>query len=189
VRKVPAGGKARAMDRRSLRTRERLSWSLVDTIIEKGFEQARVQDVAARAKVGRSTFYAHFEDKDDAFLQHFIGFMQRFGQGLAWENGACRLPVRGLFEHLAEFRPLYDEMVKARRWDHTLKVGRTVLAEAFAGRLEQQRVSTGVPLPLVAEHIAGTLTLLMDWWLAHRQPHPPQAMDDYFHRLLARRTW
>lgn len=187
VRKVPAGGKAKAMDRRSRRTRERLSWSLVDTVIEKGFDQARVQDIAARAKVGRSTFYAHFEDKDDAFLQHFIGFMRGVGQSLAWEAGVLRLPVRGLFEHFAQFRPLYEEMVKAHRWDPTLKVGRMVLAETFARRLEEERVASDVPLPLLAEHIAGTLTRLIDWWLAHRQPHSAEAMDGFFHRLLPRK--
>lgn len=184
MRKVPVRSPAKPMDRRSRRTRERLSWSLVDAVIEKGFDKASVQDIAERAHVGRSTFYAHFEDKDDAFLQHFMGFMESIGQQLTWKEGAPRLPLRGLFEHLGQMRPLYEEMVKAHRWDPTLKVGKAVLAQTFARRLEEDGAASEVPLPLLAEHIAGTLTNLISWWLAHHQPCSPREMEDYFHRLL-----
>src|SRR4029079_1728498 len=61
------GGGAKA-DRRVARTRRALKEALTDLILEGGYESGTVQDVIARADVGRSTFYAHFLDKDDLLM-------------------------------------------------------------------------------------------------------------------------
>lgn len=57
---------ARATDRRILRTRQLLQGALLSLIREKGFEALSVQDIIDRANVGRATFYAHFDNKEDA---------------------------------------------------------------------------------------------------------------------------
>ena len=58
-------------DRRVQRTHHLLNHALLSLIQEKGFEALTVQDIIDRANVGRSTFYAHFADKEDLFLQGF----------------------------------------------------------------------------------------------------------------------
>ena len=45
----------------------------------RGLENARVEDVARRARVSKGAFYLHFRTKDDAFreiLQRFLGAME-----------------------------------------------------------------------------------------------------------------
>ena len=58
----------RRPDRRVGKTRKALKEALTDLILEKGYESVTVQDVIDRADVGRSTFYAHFVDKDDLLM-------------------------------------------------------------------------------------------------------------------------
>ena len=53
-----------AADRRSARTREALLHVFLDLLFERGYEALSVRDIAARANVGRSTFYEHFAGKD-----------------------------------------------------------------------------------------------------------------------------
>ena len=55
-------------DRRVGKTRKALKEALTDLILEKGYEGVTVQDVIDRADVGRSTFYAHFVDKDGLLM-------------------------------------------------------------------------------------------------------------------------
>jgi len=43
----------------------------VSLILERGWDEVSVQDVCARADVGRSTFYVHFADKEDALFSGF----------------------------------------------------------------------------------------------------------------------
>ena len=47
-------------DRRPARTRKALVRALVDLILERGWAQLSVDDVAQRANIGRSTLYVHF---------------------------------------------------------------------------------------------------------------------------------
>lgn len=50
-------------DKRSDKTRQALTSAFVQLMLEDGYEAVTVQRVAARARVGRSTFYLHFSDK------------------------------------------------------------------------------------------------------------------------------
>ena len=53
------------MDRRALKTRRALHQALIQLILERDYDGISVADIADAANVGRSTFYAHFTDKDD----------------------------------------------------------------------------------------------------------------------------
>ena len=55
----------RSTDRRVLRTRAVLRDALITLVGESGWDAITVQDICDRAKVGRSTFYMHFADKED----------------------------------------------------------------------------------------------------------------------------
>lgn len=50
-------------DRRVRRTRRLLAEAFVALVLGVGYERITVQDILDRADVGRSTFYAHFRDK------------------------------------------------------------------------------------------------------------------------------
>ena len=51
-------------DRRVQKTRKLLQDALMELVAEKGYEAVSIREILDRANVGRSTFYAHFQDKD-----------------------------------------------------------------------------------------------------------------------------
>jgi len=57
-------------DRRVQRTRKLLQDALIELVSEKGYESVKIWEILDKANVGRSTFYAHFQDKDQ--LLHSI---------------------------------------------------------------------------------------------------------------------
>src|SRR5215813_1391152 len=57
-------------DRRVQKTRKLLQDALIELVAEKGYESVSIREILDRANVGRSTFYAHFQDKDQ--LLHSI---------------------------------------------------------------------------------------------------------------------
>ena len=69
------------LDRRVQKTRKLLQDALIELVAEKSYETVSIREILERANVGRSTFYAHFQDKDqllhsildrlnELFLQH-----------------------------------------------------------------------------------------------------------------------
>lgn len=173
-------------DERARRTRERLSWALIDLMREREFGDISVQDITARAEVGRSTFYLHFQDKADLFIQHSIAFSRMCGEHLHWEERtrAWRFPLAHLLEHVREFRFLYDALVRSRQLDRILKMGQIAMAEAFQRRIAE--VQSSLPADLLASHYAATIMNMLQWWMDHHYPCGAREMEDHFHRLVAR---
>ena len=52
------------LDRRVQKTRKLLQDALIELVAEKGYESVTIREILDKANVGRSTFYAHFQDKD-----------------------------------------------------------------------------------------------------------------------------
>ena len=58
------------MDRRVQKTRKLLQDALIELVADKGYEAVSIREILDTANVGRSTFYAHFQDKEQ--LLHSI---------------------------------------------------------------------------------------------------------------------
>lgn len=57
-----------AIDRRIQKTKKALTEALIHLILEKGYEKVTIQNIIDKANVGRSTFYIHYESKEQLLL-------------------------------------------------------------------------------------------------------------------------
>lgn len=183
VRKTPAKA-----DRRSRRTRGRLGDALIELIQEKPFDDIRVQEVVERSGVGRSTFYAHFSNRDDLFASDVDDFCAAFATLLERRGEASdRLaPVEELFSHVASERRLYRALVGAGRMQDVLDLCRGHMARSIERRLAalpRARGLDGASRAAMAETLAGGLVSLLTWWLDRGAPGSAREMDELFHRL------
>jgi AcrR family transcriptional regulator len=98
-------------DRRSQRTRHLLSTALVELIREKDYNTITVSDIIDRANVGRSTFYAHFRDKDDLFVGELDRVIDLLSQRIPNQEEMPYFPSLGLFRHVGEEYQLYKSLL------------------------------------------------------------------------------
>jgi AcrR family transcriptional regulator len=176
-------------DARAVRTRADLASALIALMRERGFDEISVQDICERAQVGRSTFYAHFQDKDEMFIRHTVVAGRAMGEGLAWDaaRGAYRLPVAQMLEHIRQMKPVFDSLAKARKSEFIMKVWHNNLAEVFEQRVTETRAGAAADLPstILAQQLAGTFMTLMVWWMDHHYPLPAWKMEEQWNRLVA----
>ncbi len=181
----------RSDDSRAVRTRGLLASALMALMHKKGFDEISVQEICARAGVGRSTFYAHFQDRDELLVRHMVVFARALGAELAWDDalGSHVFPVRRLFEHVRQMKPLLDSLARARKAEFIIKVLQNNIAEAFEQRVRTLRGDESavpvIPAALLAQQLAGTLVTLMVWWMDHHYPLTTQEMEKQFHLLTA----
>jgi AcrR family transcriptional regulator len=172
-------------DRRSQRTRHLLSEALVELIREKDYNAITVSDIIDRANVGRSTFYAHYRDKDDLFvgeLDRVINVLERdMAHGSHEENSY--FPSLGLFRHVGEEYELYKALVWGSGIDLLIKHMQKSLSKRIEQGLQESGREFDVPIPILANFIAGSFLTLLKWWLENKMTYSPEQMDAIFQKL------
>lgn len=181
-----ATGAHRKKDRRVVRTRDTLGDALVALMREKNFEEITVQEVLDRARVGRSTFYVHYRDKDDLFLSDVEDFFEKCSTALTRSGASPKrlLPVKEFFTHVREAREFYSALARSGKVSdvHALGLG------FFARSIDERLTLAGLAIEPVqrsaqANALAGSFFSLLDWWVDKGMKADPQEMDELFHRM------
>jgi AcrR family transcriptional regulator len=171
-------------DPRVLRTRSALREALVSSILERGWDATSIGDVCARARVGRSTFYTHFADKEE-LLQSGFRDLRRLLRAELGKSGATSRGLafsRGLFEHAYENRRLFRALLGKRSGQAIQKQFLQFVAEMTEEELAP-RLPTGIERDATVQYLAGAFNQLVVWWLEHRKPLAPRDVDALFQRL------
>jgi len=151
-------------DPRVRRSRERLHQALVALILERGWDRVSVEAVCERAKVGRSTFYVHFADKEDLLiggLEHVRDDLLRMR--LAQPFGF----VRGLVAHAGDSRRMFRAVIGKRSGLAVQRRFREIVGELMTADLRAQRVPERA-LATTSRFLAGALVELLLAWMDAR---------------------
>lgn len=165
------------VDRRVARTKDMLAQALVSLMRERGYEVLTVQDIIDRANVGRSTFYAHYGDKEDLLgsslenLRDFLKGQQR----AAWQQSPVPAApalgfVRDLLDHVQDHRDLFRSMVGKRSGAVVQKHFQRMLVDLVREEVRALAPSAagGTPSEAVTQFVAGGLFGLLSWWMDGR---------------------
>jgi AcrR family transcriptional regulator len=170
-------------DRRINRTRASLFHALVELMLEKRYDDITVQDIIDRADVGRSTFYAHFRDKEDLTVGNLVNILDSLTVTMDQNNPNQQnlIPGPELFDHVREHFPLFRAMTSGRGLELFFQKGQEYWSARMASRL-QSMLPAGqtprVPVPLLAQHVSGTFVNLLKWWIDNKMPYSSERMTE-----------
>ena len=165
--------------------------SAVTLILEKGYDAVTVSEICDLADYGRSTFYLHFQNKEDlvwAILKHNLSFMDK--QVLDAVK-AMESPQREwtawytIFQTIPFQRTFYlklngDLSLRLRQWQ------KQQLLTVFEAQLREGIYSLlldDIPPDIGARFITGAILEVLEYWLMHPELGDPQTMATYFFRL------
>jgi hypothetical protein len=142
--------------------------------------------------VGRSTFYAHFLDKQQllmsgcAPLQEELERRQRTAVATSRERGLSF--SRGMFEHPASYRKVYRALLRTS----SSSIVRQQVQELLTGLVRREldalvtpEAATPLPRVIVLENAVSAFMGLLTWWTEHEAPETATQMDSMYQQL----TW
>jgi AcrR family transcriptional regulator len=180
-------------DRRIQRTQQLLEAALLSLIKEKEFDAISVQEIIDRANVGRATFYAHYDNKEDLLESGFEGLLaalrERQREARSGDSDPDRRLLgfsRHLLAHADEHRDIFPAMVSKRGGALIQHLLRNLLLKVVREDVKEVAVQGGaksVPEEATVQFIAGGLFGLMMWWLGAKRRLSVEEVDGLFRRL------
>lgn len=188
-------------DRRVQRTRQLLHDALTALIMEKRYESITVQDIIDRANLGRSTFYVHYQDKDDLLLSGMEGLVHSLvdgiefisdGEGEGLKTGNLKLlSALPLFQQAASQSKLYGSIIGRRGIELLKHQIQDHLSQHIQENIEARLVdgqTSSVPPHVFANYLAGALLNLVGWWLDNEMPYSAHEMNSMFQLMASSGT-
>ena len=153
-----------------------------------------MQDILDRADIGRTTFYAHYFDKEDVLNNMTEQILEMFTHQIAHSTARQRVvPSLELFEHIYQSpNPHFRALMQGRASEPLWEAIQTALCRAIEPALCTlcaEKRSPPIPLPVVSEYLAGTFLTLLKWWVEASMPYPPQQMESIFQQLALPGVW
>lgn len=177
----------RRIDQRVARTRGRLAHALISLGQTRDIDDIGVGDLVRAAGVGRSTFYAHYVDRDDFLGRSFAGMIGICDE-LARREGltADILPVAHVVMHIAGNEAFSRRVGPSRSMEVMLSAGEHCLR-----RIAETNLESLVPeLPpedrrQAAAFLAGAFAGQLRLWLQNVFRTSPDTLIVVHRRLVA----
>lgn len=179
------------LDLRQRKTRRQLTRALVELMAERPFQSLSVTDICRRAMVHRTTFYAHFNDKQE--LLHYLLVQE------AKECIAVCVPqdvdnprqffleaARNALAFFKSRKELYKTCIESGA-DIQTHLLEDAAAEEMARRLSQPPFPDALPHMdprIAARFYVGAMLSLVRWWLLSPDPVPEAVLLDHLGRFI-----
>lgn len=178
-------------DRRVIRTRQIIYEALSSLMQERQYDKITVQDIIDRANIGRSTFYSHFETKDELLKSSIENMMESLNEHLTHVSEGAEahslISVAELFRHVKENNRLMKALVKGKSIELYVDKVQSYLNEKIENHLRTYLMENGnpsVPLPIVISFVSSTIIFLLRWWIDNKMQYSPEEMERYFYNLV-----
>ena len=154
-----------------------------------------VQEIIDAANIGRTTFYAHFETKDDllkALCEELFGHIISSAMdcththGLYSNNNVPESVFCHLLQHLQENENNILELLSCENSDLFLRYFKDNLKELLQNQFVNQnrRNNKDIPQDFLVNHITGSFVEMVLWWIKKQMKEPPEKLDKYFRAVI-----
>lgn len=183
------------MDRRQQKTRAAIFAAFSTLLAEKSYDKITVQEIIDTANVGRTTFYAHFEAKDDllkTLCEELFGHIISstldctHTHGLYSEKSAPESVFCHLLHHLQEDENNILELLSCESSELFLRYFKNSLNELVQNQFvtQNRKNNTDIPQDFLVNHISGSFVEMVLWWIKSRMKQTPEELDRYFRAVI-----
>ena len=179
------------MDRRQQKTRNAIFQAFNRLLEEKHFNNITVQEILDEANIGRSTFYSHFETKDELLKEMCTDIFDHiFSHELHSETShdfsasdhGLQEKITHLLYHLKDNRGNVLGVLSGESSELFMRYFKEYLVtmfEQYPGCIRQD-----VPKEFAMNHLVGSLADDVRWWIGNKMEMPPEELADCYLNMI-----
>ncbi|HEU4776517.1 MAG TPA: TetR/AcrR family transcriptional regulator [Telluria sp.] len=161
-------------DRRIVKTKLALRDAMLSLLASKGWDDMTIQEICDAANVGRSTFYVHYQSKDELLSEGLNDLRDLLAGQAAKLDGRGFRFLLGLLDHMAEQRDVFKAAIGLRSGHGVARRFKEMVFQLVELDLKRRR-HPGANRPWVARFVAGGIVDAMAWWVD--APTAPSILD------------
>lgn len=181
------------MDRRQKKTRKAIFAALSCLLETRKFEQITVQEIIDAADIGRSTFYAHFETKDDLLntmckdiFNHIItsALPQELETDYSQGSQNLELKLGHILYHLKENKNNIKGILTGDSRELFLHFLKQYLYDLFERYVEE--FNPTVPKDFLLQFLAASFAETVRWWITEDSEYSPEDTARFFMVMIGK---
>lgn len=174
------------MDRRQKKTRDAIFAAFTSLLQNKRYEHITVQHIIEEADIGRSTFYAHFETKDELLkamctqiFEHIFSAELIGEETHDFSNQTPNLKEKliHLLYHLKDKHAVICSILSSDSKDVFMRYFKEYLVTLFG---EYICKDSEIPYEYRQNHLISDFAELVDWWVKKQMNESPETMISYY---------
>lgn len=179
------------MDRRQQKTREAIFSALSLLLQTKRYEQITVQNILDTANIGRSTFYAHFETKDELLhslcsqIFDHISSEELMGEtthDFSHEHTGLTQQLTHLLYHLRDQQKIVGNVLSGESRNIFLSYFTAYLSHLFSQHIPPL---PQVPPEYILHHYVSSFAETVVWWFQNGIAYSPEDMVRFYQTTMA----
>ena len=174
------------MDRRQRKTRQAVYDAFTALLEKKSYSNITVQEIIDEADIGRSTFYAHFETKDELLRALCTEIFEHvFSPELEKERthdfsqscGIVEAEITHILYHLQESRRYIRGILSSESGELFMRYFKEYLERLFEGAAARQ--DTEIPRDYMLNHMVCDFSETVRWWMRN-ETYSPEEISRFF---------
>ena len=185
----------KTIDRRQQKTRQAIFVAFGKLLETKTYNKITVQEIIDEANIGRSTFYAHFETKDDllrVLCEELFSHIMSSYKGEESKQSLfadCHNPV-SVFDHLLRHLEENDKNIINLLNCESSEIFLRYFKDSLNNLIREQfinharHVNQDLPEDFLINHISGSFVEMVLWWIKGGMKQSSETLDKYFRAVI-----
>jgi AcrR family transcriptional regulator len=176
------------VDLRVLKTKRVLYEALMSLMQENSFESIKVSDICTKAYVNRSTFYAHYNDKYDLFMDYVNTLKEMLIKELAKINKSVNTKeyyielIRILFDHIEDNKERYSAILINNRNSIVADILLDVLLKEI--QTSSKEDNSDIPNDVSTTFYIGAVLGVGLSWIENKEQYSKEELISYLEKLI-----
>ena len=176
------------MDRRTKKTKDAIYNAFTELLSKEKYSKITIKKIIDLADIGRSTFYSHFETKDELLKSMCTDMFEEMSlNNPILSSGNPHSMIPDILYHIKE----NEKIIKGVFLSESGELFTNYFRDYFSNHIEHylfvsydQRI-TNIPKDFLINHISGSFLEMIKWWVSGNMKQTPEELTSYFISVIS----